>query len=151
AETVDMRCAMRLARHRLSSIIGATAVPRIASVAQINPTRAVSAERSVICCMRHLAVLAGALLVWVAGPANAQTEFPRRPIHVIVPFPAGGIADVVTRIVTDKLSEMWHQPIVVEAKPGANGNLGWEQVARAAPDGYTWTFVSPGVMANPRI
>ena len=70
-------------------------------------------------------VLAGA---WVLapGPANTQTDFPNRPIHVVVPFPAGGIADIATRIVTDMLSEIWRQPIVVEAKPGAHGNLGWD-------------------------
>jgi tripartite-type tricarboxylate transporter receptor subunit TctC len=81
----------------------------------------------------------------------AQADFPNRRIHTIVPYPPGGIADVATRIVTDKLSELWRQPIVVETKPGANGNLGWEQVSRAAPDGYTWTFVGPGIMANPRM
>jgi tripartite-type tricarboxylate transporter receptor subunit TctC len=70
---------------------------------------------------------------------------------MIVPYPAGGIVDIVTRIVTDKLSDIWQQPIVVEAKPGASGNLAWDQVSRAAPDGYTWTFISPAIMANPRM
>jgi len=86
-----------------------------------------------------------------AAPAHAQTDFPNRRIHMVVPYPAGGIVDIVTRIVTDKLSEIWRQPIVVEAKPGASGNIAWDQVARAEPDGYTWTFVGPGVMANPRM
>jgi len=90
-------------------------------------------------------------IVLVSGPAHAQTDFPSQRIHTIVPYPAGGIADVATRLVTEKLSKIWRQPIVVETKPGANGNLGWEQVARAAPDGYTWAFVGPGVMANPRM
>lgn len=94
-------------------------------------------------------VLIAALLA--AGPAYAQTDFPNRRIHMIVPYPAGGIVDIVTRIVTDKLSEIWSQPIVVEAKPGANGNVAWDQVARAEPDGYTWTFVGPALMANPRM
>jgi tripartite-type tricarboxylate transporter receptor subunit TctC len=66
-------------------------------------------------------------------------------------YPAGGIVDIATRIVTDKLSEIWHQPIVVEAKPGASGNLAWDQVSRAEPDGYTWTFLGPAIMANPRM
>jgi tripartite-type tricarboxylate transporter receptor subunit TctC len=87
----------------------------------------------------------------VADPAAAQTDFPSRRIHVILPYPAGGIVDIVTRIVTDKLSEIWGQPFVVEAKPGANGSLAWDHVARATPDGYTWTFVGPGAMANPRM
>jgi tripartite-type tricarboxylate transporter receptor subunit TctC len=83
--------------------------------------------------------------------AQAQTDFPNRRIHVIVPYPAGGIVDIVTRITTDKLSQLWGQPIIVEAKPGANSNLGTEFAARAEPDGYTWTFMGPAVMANPRI
>ncbi len=83
--------------------------------------------------------------------AQAQTDFPNRRIHVIVPYPAGGIVDIVTRITTDRLSALWGQPIVVEAKPGANSNLGTEFVAKAEPDGYTWGFLGPAVMANPRI
>jgi tripartite-type tricarboxylate transporter receptor subunit TctC len=64
---------------------------------------------------------------------------------------AGGIVDLATRIVTDKLSEIWRQPIVVEPKPTGSGNLAWEQVWRAKPDGYTWTFLGPATMANPRL
>jgi tripartite-type tricarboxylate transporter receptor subunit TctC len=86
-----------------------------------------------------------------AAQGQGQTDFPNRRIHVIVPYPAGGIVDIVTRIVTDKLSALWGQPIVVESKPGANSNLGTDFVARAEPDGYTWTFMGPAVMANPRI
>jgi len=87
----------------------------------------------------------------VTSAVHSQTDFPNRRIHMMVPYPAGGIVDIVTRIVTDKLSEIWRQPIVVEAKPGASGNLAWDQVSRAAPDGYTWTVISPAVMANPRM
>jgi tripartite-type tricarboxylate transporter receptor subunit TctC len=91
-------------------------------------------------------------LVATPGPALAQTtDFPNKPVHVILPYPAGGIVDIVTRIVTEKLQAVLGQPVVVENKPGANGNLAWQQVARAAPDGYTWTFVSPALIANPRI
>jgi tripartite-type tricarboxylate transporter receptor subunit TctC len=68
-----------------------------------------------------------------------------------LPYPAGGIVDVATRIVTDKLSEIWHQPIVVEAKPAASGNLAWDEVSRAKPDGYTWTYVATATMTNPRL
>jgi tripartite-type tricarboxylate transporter receptor subunit TctC len=89
--------------------------------------------------------------MWVTSTAHAQTDFPNRRIHMLVPYPAGGIVDIATRIVTDKLSDIWQQPIIVEAKPGASGNLAWDQVARAAPDGYTWTIISPAVMANPRM
>jgi len=100
-----------------------------------------------------IALLSGAAIagMLVTGSAHAQTDFPNRPIHMVVPYPAGGIVDIATRIVTDKLSEIWHQPIVVEAKPGASGNLAWDQVSRAEPDGYTWTFLGPATMANPRM
>lgn len=83
--------------------------------------------------------------------AQAPTDFPSRRITVIVPYPAGGIVDNVTRIMTDKLADVWKQTIIVEAKPGANSNLGTDLVARSEPDGYTWTFMGPAVMANPRI
>jgi tripartite-type tricarboxylate transporter receptor subunit TctC len=69
----------------------------------------------------------------------------------VLPYPAGGIVDIVTRIVTDKIGRIWNQPVVVEPKPGANGNLAWDQVSKADPDGYTWTFLSPATMANPRM
>ncbi len=97
------------------------------------------------------AALAVSIMATVQASAQGQTDFPNRRIHVIVPYPAGGIVDIVTRIVTDKLSALWGQPIVVEAKPGANSNLGTDFAARAEPDGYTWTFMGPAVMANPRI
>ena len=88
---------------------------------------------------------------WVSGEAYAQTDFPSRRIHIVLPYPAGGTVDVVTRIVTDKLSEIWRQPIVVEATPAASGNLAWEQVSRAEPDGYTWTYLGAAIFANPRM
>jgi tripartite-type tricarboxylate transporter receptor subunit TctC len=93
-----------------------------------------------------VSILAAAVL---SAPAYAQTDFPSRRIHVVVPYPAGGIVDIATRVVTDKLTETWRQPFVIETKPGANGSLAWDQVARAEPDGYTWTFLGPGTMANP--
>ena len=96
-------------------------------------------------------VTAGLLLSAAAGRAAAENDFPNRPIHVVLPYQAGGIVDIVTRIVTEKLQDVLKQPVVVENKPGANGNLAWAQAARAAPDGYTWTFVSPALFANPRI
>jgi tripartite-type tricarboxylate transporter receptor subunit TctC len=88
---------------------------------------------------------------WVSGAACTQTDFPSRRIHLVLPYPAGGIADVATRIVTDKLSEIWRQQIVVEAKPAASGNLAWDEVSRAKPDGYTWTYLGTATMTNPRL
>lgn len=92
-----------------------------------------------------------ALVTGAAAQAQAQSDFPSKRIHVIVPYPAGGIVDIMVRVITDKLSAMWGQPIVVEAKPGGNANIGTAEVARAEPDGYTWGFFGPATMANPRI
>lgn len=91
-----------------------------------------------------------ACLLLIAVAALGQ-EFPAKPVHVIVPYPAGGIVDVVARTVTEKLSSMWGQPILVEARPGANANLGMAEAARAAPDGYTWAINGPALTANPTI
>ncbi len=94
--------------------------------------------------------LAAAWFLIAAGSALAQ-GFPAKPVHVIVPYPAGGIVDVVARTVTEKLAAMWGQPVIVEAKPGANANLGMAEAARATPDGYTWIINGPALTSNPTI
>jgi tripartite-type tricarboxylate transporter receptor subunit TctC len=81
--------------------------------------------------------------------AHAQADWPNRPIRLIVPFPAGGQLDVVMRVVAERLSPALGQPIVVEAKPGAGGNIATEQVAKSAPDGYTWLAASPPTTIQP--
>jgi len=72
-----------------------------------------------------------------AGPAHAQTTYPDKPIRFVVPFPPGGGADNLARAIVPKASQILGQPIVIENKPGAGGNIGASDVARAAPDGYT--------------
>ena len=81
-----------------------------------------------------------------AGPAVAQT-YPQKPIRLIVPFPAGGIADVFGRIIGAKLSEAWGQSVLVENRPGAGGNIGADLVAKAPADGYTLLMGSIGTQA----
>ena len=71
------------------------------------------------------------------APARAQEAYPTRPIRIIVPFPAGGPSDVLTRMMGDRMSADLGQPIVVDNRPGANTVIGAELVAKAAPDGYT--------------
>jgi tripartite-type tricarboxylate transporter receptor subunit TctC len=100
---------------------------------------------------RRIGWLTASLALLAAGAASAQTAFPTRPIRVIVPYPAGGIVDIVARSVTDTVGRNFGQPMVVEAKPGANSNIGTAEVARAAPDGYTWLVTGPAVLVNPSI
>ena len=74
--------------------------------------------------------------------ATAYAAWPERPIKVLVPFPAGGQLDVVVRMVAEKIGPALGQPIVVEVKTGADGNIAAEAAARSAPDGYTWLSTS---------
>lgn len=90
------------------------------------------------------------LAACLALPAAAQGDYPNKLVRVVVPYPAGGIVDVIARAITEKMSIAWGQPIVIDAKPGANSNIGTEQVALARPDGYTLLFTGPAFMANPR-
>jgi len=109
-----------------------------------------TAARAVSPLFAKLALLAFAALV-VPLPAQAQDKWPSKPIRWIVPFPAGGQLDIVARLVADKLAPALGQPVVVEPKPGADGNIGTEQGAKAAPDGYTWTAVSPPTTIQPSV
>jgi len=87
-----------------------------------------------------LAWAACAVLVTLAAQgstAAAQTAFPAKPIRMIVPFPAGGGYDFLGRVLAARMTETWGQPVLVENRAGANGNIGSEVAAKAAPDGYT--------------
>lgn len=79
--------------------------------------------------------------------AHAEDAFPSKTIRFIVPFPAGGINDVLARIVADKLQAKWGQPIIVEQKTGAGGNIGAELASKAEPDGYTLFVTAPGPLS----
>ncbi len=86
-----------------------------------------------------------------SATVSAQT-WPSRPIRVIVNFPPGGAADVIARSISTPLGEALGQPVVVENRGGANGNIGGEVVAKAAPDGYTLLMSSAGVASiNPQL
>jgi tripartite-type tricarboxylate transporter receptor subunit TctC len=91
---------------------------------------------------------AGLALLAASTSAFAQAAYPTRPIRVIVPYPAGGIVDIVARSVTDTVAKYFKQAMVVEAKPGGNSNIGTAEVARSTPDGYTWLVTGPAVLVN---
>ena len=97
-----------------------------------------------------LRALAALVLAFAASAANAQA-YPSKPVRMIVPFPAGGPADLVARLVGAKLTESWGEPLVVENRGGAGGNIGTAAVARAAPDGYTILLTTSGLMSNPSL
>jgi tripartite-type tricarboxylate transporter receptor subunit TctC len=97
------------------------------------------------------AASAAALLLGFSSYARAESDYPSRPIRIVVPYPAGGIVDIVARAVTDQVGRDLKQAMVVESKPGANSNLGTALVARSNPDGYTWLVTGPAVLVNPTL
>ena len=92
------------------------------------------------------------LAIALPAAALAQDAYPSKPVRIIVPYPAGGPADLLPRVVGDKLSQKWGQPVIVENKPGASGNIGMAEGARAAPDGYTLVLAPTGnLTVNPSL
>ena len=85
---------------------------------------------------RCAATCLGGLLLAASLAAHAQ-DYPAKPVRWVVPFPAGGPLDIVARVIGVRLSETWGQPVIVDNRPGAGGNIGAEVVAKSAPDGYT--------------
>ncbi len=98
---------------------------------------------------RALITLAACVLpgTALAGPASDRS-WPTRPIRMVVPFPAGSSPDLIARLLTEKLAVALGQPVVVENRPGAGGNIGTGVVARAAPDGYTLVFTINGPLVT---
>ena len=94
-----------------------------------------------------LRVLAlGVLIAAGFGSAAQAQNYPDRPIRLIAPFPAGGLADVLARAVGDEISRTLGQPVIVENRAGAGGNIGAEAVAKSEPDGYTLLMTSAGIL-----
>ena len=96
--------------------------------------------------MKHFIITA--LMALGLGSVHAQS-YPSKPIKIVVPFTAGSATDIMARIVGEKLSAAWGQPVLVDNKPGAGGTLGAGIVAKSDPDGYTLLVVSTGHVVNP--
>ena len=90
------------------------------------------------------------LLLFGLTDARAQ-EFPSRPVRIVIPYSPGSVADVFARIIAQNMQEQWKGSIVVESKSGANGSIAAEEVARAAPDGYTWLLVTTFFSSSPAL
>jgi tripartite-type tricarboxylate transporter receptor subunit TctC len=94
--------------------------------------------------IRHLVALAA---ISIACAAVAQ-DYPTKPVRIVVPYPPGGASDVTARVLADKLSKRWGKPVYVENKPGANGVVGTEVIAKAEPDGHTMGLVASSHVTN---
>jgi tripartite-type tricarboxylate transporter receptor subunit TctC len=98
-----------------------------------------------------LKVLGAGLCAYAAAGTAVADEYPSKPIRVLIPFPAGGSSDIVTRMVTKKMGEQTGWNFVPENKPGAGGNVTFEIASQADPDGYTILFSTPGIVINPHL
>jgi tripartite-type tricarboxylate transporter receptor subunit TctC len=103
----------------------------------------------------HRRAVLSTLAAWLTlgcAPAALAQAYPQRPVRVVVPYVVGGSLDITARMFAQALSEELGQPFIVENRPGANGNLGTEQVVRSAPDGYTLAMLAAGTMTiNPAL
>jgi tripartite-type tricarboxylate transporter receptor subunit TctC len=94
-----------------------------------------------------LAFSAVSLALASPAPAQAPSGFPAKPVRFIIPFPGGGINDVLARVAAEKLQAKWGQPIIIENKTGAGGSIGADYAFQAEPDGYTLLVSAPGPLA----
>ena len=102
---------------------------------------------------RYLGAIKAVLFLCLAMPVagQAQESFPTRAIRIVIPYSPGSVTDVFARIIAQNMQEQWKGTIVVESKSGANGSIAAEEVARAAPDGYTWLLVTTFFTASPSL
>lgn len=100
--------------------------------------------------MGQAAALGGAAAL-ASWPVRADSPYPGRPLRLVVPYPAGGGADTIARLIGQQLAQAWKQPVVVDNKPGASGILGNDIVAKAAPDGYTLLLAITAMIQSPSL
>jgi len=101
--------------------------------------------------MRRTSAIAIAIAVLLSATTAFAQDYPTKPIRVIVPFPPGGSVGVIARMIGEKLTAAWGQPVIVEPKPGAGGTLATEAVTKAAPDGHTIMMATANVAINPSL
>src|SRR3981189_2512329 len=94
--------------------------------------------------VQTLVVAAGVLSTAAHGTAFAAQAYPTRPIRIVVAYTPAGATDILARIVGQKMNEAGGQPVIIENRPGANGNIGTEYAAKAAPDGHTFLMTTAG-------
>ena len=99
--------------------------------------------------IKRITLLLLATLASLMNSAIAQTEYPAKPIRMVVGFSAGGANDIIARMLGAKMQEAWGQPVIIDNRPGANSNIAIEIVAKAPPDGYTLLFNASGMVINP--
>ena len=99
---------------------------------------------------RNLMALAFSVLA-LSHPAVKAQDFPARPVRLVLPYPAGGLSDVTTRTLAERLSKRWGQPVIVDNKPGATSQIGTQYAVRAEPDGYTLLVAERSANINPFI
>src|SRR5882762_346885 len=115
-------------------------------------TRRIGACMQTMTQFRAAVSVAVALCAVLFGLCAHALDYPSRPVRIVVPFAPGGPNDIIVRLIAKKLTETWGQPVVVENRPGAGGNIGTDFVAKAASDGYTLLSVGPGsLIINPLI
>ena len=100
---------------------------------------------------RTLALLAFAIALVLPASQPLAQAYPTRSITFVVPFPAGGSADTIMRLIGQHLSQRWGQSVVIENKPGTGGNIGNDAVAKAAPDGYTFLMSPSSISIVPHL
>ncbi len=97
--------------------------------------------------LAHWKLIVLSAVVFASGTALAQSDWPGKPVRIVVPFAAGGTTDITARVISDELTKVMKQSFIVDNKAGAGGNVGAAEVARAAPDGYTFLMGTPGTQA----